>query len=955
MYDDSPRDECFGNAQTNPRAYATPLASIREAGCERDPIELLAAEFVDRHRAGETPSIEDYVGEHPELADEIRELFPTIARLESLKNARCQSPRGLAAAGLPRAARLGGFRILREIGRGGMGIVYEAEDCALKRRVALKVLGANVAGSPIQRERFQHEAEAAARLHHTHIVPVFGTGQEHGVLFYVMQFIDGMSLAEVIERLRAQRAPEACEALLAGVAQGSAAEEKERGRQGEKGKKISGDLSIPRSPCLPLSLSPCLAPTASNADLGTWLDWKTTVRVGIQLSEALACAHGQGVLHRDVKGANVLVDRNGQVWIADFGLAKHDGRAGVTATGNLVGTLRYMAPEQFQGQTDARSDIYSLGLTLYELVTLQPAFPESREAQLVQQKTTAPISSPRFIRKDIPRDLETILLKACALEPLHRYQSAAELAEDLRRLQQDRPILARRVWFFERLWRWSRRNRATAGLMGLAALLLVALAVTFAVGNYRTNAALTDAVDAARAADTERRRAQDNLDVALRAMDEMMGNISERGIPQTIRIGLSNGPVSLEHVAVSPADAALLQSLLRFFDEFASKNGTNLDHQTAGALRRIGEIQQRLGRLPEAEAAFLQSLEIASKLIPSAAADARPLTERAALWNAIGMVRSQRGDVSAAFAAHREALELLESPLAQKSDDGRFQMAETLNLLGTVGSRAGGAEMVPEMFGAHIRERGGPRFGRDEPPLTPPPIDRDEALERGAAILKELLERDPENAAWQFALAKNYRSRIRLGPSHRSTAAETRHVADQAIRILKDLAARFPDSPVYAYELASTLGRSAQRLPELEPADRDALQREALQLAARLAFSHPHVPEYQALVAATERRLGWLAHRRGEAAEAREHYRTALELHGRLSREYPAVSLYQVGYAQALSDWAQVLAAADETDAARESMNKALAIARTTAESWKDDPLFRDFVAHLESRQRAIK
>src|SRR5690348_10611715 len=160
---------------------------LLDAPCEREPIEILAAEFVARQRSGESPSLESYACRYPELAGAIRELFPTIERLERLKRVREHSPRGLATAGLPQTVRLGGFRIIREIGRGGMGVVYEAEDRILKRRVALKVLGANIAGSAVQLQRFRHEAQSAARLHHTNIVPVFGTGEDHGVLFYVMQ------------------------------------------------------------------------------------------------------------------------------------------------------------------------------------------------------------------------------------------------------------------------------------------------------------------------------------------------------------------------------------------------------------------------------------------------------------------------------------------------------------------------------------------------------------------------------------------------------------------------------------------------------------------------------------------------------------------------------------------------------------------------------------------------
>jgi serine/threonine protein kinase len=927
---------------------------LPDTACEREPIELLAAEFAQRQRSGDAPSVESYACRYPELAELIRELFPTILRLERLKRGREHSPRGLATAGLPRSARLGGFRIVREIGRGGMGIVYEAEDRVLKRRVALKVLGANIAGSGVPLQRFRREAQSAARLHHTNIVPVFGTGEEHGVMFYVMQFIDGMALSDVIERLREGDAPQV-----------PAEEDKETTKRDRERGSTHDDPCGP-SPCLPFSLFPCLVPAPGSA-LGRvtgngstlppapgpygWRHWKTTVQIGIYLADALDYAHSQGVLHRDVKPANVLVDRTGLVWIADFGLAKHMEHPGVTATGDLIGSLRYMAPEQFHGQTDVRSDICSLGLTLYELLTLKPAFAETHQAHLVKQKTTGLPPRVRSIRPDLPRDLETILLKACALEPAQRYRSAAALAGDLRRLDQDQPILARRASAIERLWRWSRRNRAMAGLIGLAALLLVALAAIFAVGKQRTAAALNEAIDAAERADAERRRAEGNLEIAVRAMNEIVESVSGRGLPKSLSAGAAGGEFAPRPVAVTEADAALLRSLLGFFDEFAAQNGANLNAQSELAWQRIGEIQQRLGNLSDAEAAFQSSIGIQRTLIAAAPADPQRIVDLAELWNRIGTVRSQRGDVPAAFEAHDRARELLESSVARSgSNVSKFLLAETFTLLGTVGSRAGGAEMVPEMFGASRRGNG--RSVR--PP--PPPIERDKALERARSILTELLEGDPHNAAWQFALAKAYRSQLRLGPPRRGSAAseEARHAADQAIRILRELVSRFPESPVYAYELANTLGRVAQRLPQLEPAERQGLLGEALRLASRLGSAHPQVSEYEALIGSTERRLGRLAHLRGDAAEAQERYRQALDLCGRLARRFPAVSCYQVGYAQTLSEWAQVQQAHHELESAREAMSEAVGIAERTAQTWKSDPLFRDFLAHLQRRQREL-
>ena len=193
--------------------------------------------------------------------------------------------------------------------------------------------------------------------------------------------------------------------------------------------------------------------------------------MGLQVAEALAHAHGQGVLHRDIKPSNLLLDAQGCVWVTDFGLAKQAG-CDVTTSGDVVGTLRYMAPERFKGLSDASSDIYGLGITLYELLTTEPAFTATDRAQLVHDIVHSDPLPLRKLERRLPRDLETIVLKAMAKRPADRYATAAEMATDLRRFLDDKPIGARRQSASERLWRWCVRRPALASL---AAALLVSL------------------------------------------------------------------------------------------------------------------------------------------------------------------------------------------------------------------------------------------------------------------------------------------------------------------------------------------------------------------------------------------------------------------------------------------------------------------------------------------------
>src|SRR5262249_32990020 len=192
---------------------------------------------------------------------------------------------------------------------------------------------------------------------------------------------------------------------------------------------------------------------------------------------ALEYAHAQGVLHRDIKPSNLLLDLHGTVWVADFGLAKLADQADLTETGDIVGTWLYMAPERLRGESDARGDVYSLGLTLYELLALRPAFEGANREEIIQQVSFGVPPPPRKVNPEVPRDLETIVLKAIERDPAARYQTAAQLAEDLHCFLEDRPPRARRSSPAERARRWARRNPAIAGLGGVLTALLVAVAV----------------------------------------------------------------------------------------------------------------------------------------------------------------------------------------------------------------------------------------------------------------------------------------------------------------------------------------------------------------------------------------------------------------------------------------------------------------------------------------------
>jgi WD40 repeat protein/serine/threonine protein kinase len=498
-------------------------------GDEADPStdgELARAleAYLSAVERGQAFDAQRLAAEHPAIADELRsclEILRLAGRVEAEAGAEAVVEVSEGPVPLP---TLGDFRILHQVGRGGMGVVYEAEQVSLHRRVALKVLPFASALDPQQLRRFQTEAQAAAQLHHTNIVPVFSVGCERGVHYYAMQFIEGQPLAALIRDLRRLSGlePRPVESTTTGP---SLAEEVASGRlsplptlppgqphpvaeAGAEGRGERGRVSAPSprgyspgadatglaagagrgSPStrrvaaphltegLPSSDQASPTRTTSHDSTHSRAYFRTAANLGMQAAEALEHAHALGIIHRDIKPANLLVDFRGNLWITDFGLARMQADAGLTMTGDVIGTLRYMSPEQAMARRtmiDHRTDIYSLGVTLYELLALRPAFNGQDRAELLRQVTLEEPRPPRRFNPAAPVDLETIILKAMAKEPVERYATARELADDLRRFLDLKPIKARRPTLWDRTVKLARRH---VGVVA-AALVMLLLAV----------------------------------------------------------------------------------------------------------------------------------------------------------------------------------------------------------------------------------------------------------------------------------------------------------------------------------------------------------------------------------------------------------------------------------------------------------------------------------------------
>ncbi len=485
-----------------------------------DPFEDIAEQFLERHRRGECPSVEEYAERNPALAERIRRVLPTLRALEEL-GPDTRTPDAAPLAPDPELEQLGEYRILGEIGRGGMGVVYEAEQESLRRRVALKVLPRRALADPVDADRFRLEARAAARLHHTNIVPVFAVGEASGVHYYAMQFIHGQSLAEVLIELRrlgssssgstrtaATRLAESSAASVALSLIHGSVSRLDRGVS-----DTSEDTPSARRGSVDTSSAQLRELMASESESGPRATYhRRAAGVALQVAEALAYAHAEGILHRDIKPANILLDTRGNAWITDFGLAKDEDAGDLTASGNVVGTLRYMAPERLNGEADVRSDVYSLGMTLYELVTLKPAFESADRAQIVRDIAERDPIRPRRADSSIPQDLETIVLKAIAKKSSERYATADRLADDLRRFLNYEPVAARRATLRVRLWRWCQRNPTVATLATTSALLLAALVIGAVAASFRLKAERDTAIDRLVAAKIAEARAWRNSD-----------------------------------------------------------------------------------------------------------------------------------------------------------------------------------------------------------------------------------------------------------------------------------------------------------------------------------------------------------------------------------------------------------------------------------------------------------
>ncbi len=858
----------------------------------REPFEELADEFAQRHRNGERVSIEEYAQRYPQFAAEIRELFPSVMAMERLRHSKRAK---LAEAAAPPPVELGDFRIIEEIARGGMGVVYEAEQVTLGRRVAVKVLPQQALGSERDVQRFEREAQTAAKLHHTNIVPVFGVGEQDGVHYIVMQLIRGVGLDEIFVELkriledapddengsqqatsRSSNVKRSAITLLRTTLQRDAStaslhgiktqanrnrnrngngngNENENENENENGKQADSRHVVP-SNLIPGNLKSTQRPAPHDNAMSAAAKIRSSVgsdyyrniaKIGLQAASALSYAHEHETLHRDVKPGNLLLDDEGVVWMADFGLAKAIEHDNVTWTGDIIGTLAYMAPERFEGHASALSDIYSLGLTLYELITFERAYDGKDRVALMHRVAHEDLPAARKLNPNVPRDLETIVLKAAARNPADRYQAAAELAADLDCFLADRPIQARRVSYAERMVRWCRRNRAVASIAAAAIFLLVT--VTMA-GYFRETA--------------QRRRAEATSMLAVKALDEIYGQFAPRQLSVPAAASLEEDEedalLGSGQLPLSKDVALLLENLLRFYDDLSKQadDTKSLAIKSISANRRVGDIRRRLGEFDEARSTYEQAIQRVENLDESIKQSQPVRLEYARVQNGLAMVLRERRLDDDVIKAHQAALGSLDvdSPSAEE----RFELARTLYL-------------------SHLAQRDR-RHGKSEDDAKP---DQASDIQRAVAILHELCETHPDVPDYRFLLARSFL----VYDSRCNSDGTLNSYQTRAIKILEELVETSPDVADYRYELGDAYRsiewreqrrkRDGKRPPE-ELATSESRLRRALEITADLEMNHPNIPQYCLLKKRLHHILAMVLRDTNQWQEAAEQFEKAI-------------------------------------------------------------------------------
>jgi serine/threonine protein kinase len=837
--------------------------------------------------------------------------------------------------------QIGDFELIREIGRGGMGVVYEARQISLDRQVAVKLLPFAAVLDAKQIARFKHEAQAAAQLHHPNIVPVFAIGVDRGVHFYAMQYIDGQPLDRAIDELRGEEG-------LGFRVQGSGSRGRRsevRGQSGAVTKSWNGNggtsakqsqagvvageegLSVwsrplerpDGGPALASSLVPPYAgdtkdkrrekTKASRLVVGSVLSrehYKSVARLGMQAAEALHAAHEYGVVHRDVKPSNLLVEASGKLWITDFGLARFGRDTKLTRSGDLVGTIRYMSPEQAAGTpalVDHRTDIYSLGITLYELACLKPAFPEEQEAAILKLIGNYSPPRPRSVRPDIPVDLETVIQKAMSPERESRYATAADLAADLKCILDERPTKARPPTLLDRAGRWAKRHqRAVSG--GLLALILTLVGLTTAAAMI-TRASWNAKENAERA------------DRSLRAEKEMLDGLA------------MNIAGDLEEVAgAESVRQNLLRKTARHYRRLMDDTEGTVERRSGAAVTysAIGSMLVEMGLVGESVEMQKEASKFLEELIKEAPDDVALQKQLAVVESRWGVALTKMGQAEEAKEQLQKAIRRQERLIAREPADESVQadLALSISNLALVQHELRDSGQALETF--------------------------DDAAKR----FERLLAKNPGDEQLQQQLAMVFNNWAAEYASKRPTEAGRLH--GRAVDLLRKAAGEDTSNLNVKRDLGlslNNLGAALTRSGETQRARR--AYSEAIGIRRELVQAVPARPSFQQDLATSWNNLGNLENRQGDFEAAAAAFGQAIELYEPLAEKLSRNAAIQSSLGSVYSNLAINQEQAGELEGAADSLAKAVEFQQRAVAISPDVPLYQGLLAkHVETRMRVL-
>jgi serine/threonine protein kinase/tetratricopeptide (TPR) repeat protein len=823
------------------------------APSDGDRLDELVVRALAELEAGGEEGLARFCRDHAEHADALRARIGALRAVGLLDAPNDKPP-----------DRLGAFRLLRPLGAGGMGVVYLAVQEDLGREVALKIIRPEHMYFPGARKRFRREVEIVARLQHPGIVPIHTVGEENGIPYFAMDLLRGETIAAVLERVSKRDL-----ASLTGA-----------------------DLALDAS-------------HAGYLFEGSWEE--ACARVIQQSAEALEHAHQRGVVHRDIKPSNILIASEGasRAVLFDFGLAVVSDTGDLTRTGARMGSLKYMSPEQARGETGAvgpLSDVYSLGATLYEMLTLRAAIEGRSETDVLR---AIELGGARRLRELNPKaswEVETICMTAMELDPARRYASAADLARDLGNLLAHRPIEARRVGSLRRVRRFIERSPARAAAIALGGALIVGVPSLLAWQEHRSGVVVA----------AQRDQAQLNFERALAAVDRMLvhvGDVDLRFVPR-----------------LEPVRRAVLEDAVKLLTEFAAdeSNSGRARVEAAKAQARLGDLFFDLGRNSEGVQAFERAAAEYATLASEKPGDARlrdswliALGRQAELLVACG-----RG--SEALAIH-ERIDQLIAAAPAVAQDASSSRRSINNALGRARALAATDNGVASL--AALRDA----------------AERADALvgEYGDDLDTLLLAQTCWNELGAYQLR-----RTETGQANVLAIA----ALERSVELAREIVDRAPGSPVHDGGLAQALNNLAGAVRRAEDVDRaQTLCEEARVILERLVAQYPDTLSNKLQLATIANQLALTHDQRAEYVLAEPLYRRAIELLRELVAAAPDDAVLWSRLGQSLANLASPVGHQGDLDAAIALVHDALDAQGKACERVPDNAEFRSaYIGHCQ-------